>query len=211
MATQEADSRGIALRLLDSLRLSVLLVAFTAVETVALVVWLGLVESTPGARAASLGLGVLFLGLLVEHYLTDLAVNGASSPFPAGRALVFSATETALWAGWLAVAERVGGVTGIAVAGVALAVLLVPQHTIEDNVLRGGGLFDRLVDLDTLGFSVVESLGASAWLLFVFEPGLVAPLLPGGLAVDPAAVGAGLLGVSLLLEHVIATGFARRS
>jgi hypothetical protein len=47
--------------------------------------------------------------------------------------------------------------TGVAVAGV----VLVPQHTVEDNVLRGRGLFADLFAAGTIGFSIVEAAGAT--------------------------------------------------
>jgi hypothetical protein len=191
---------------------------FTGVETVALVVWLALVEgvAVEGVpvvpRAAAIGLAVLIVGLFVEHFLTDLAVNGLDLSFPVGSAAFFSVTEGVLWAVWLGVADRVGGLDGLLAAGVVLAVLLVPQHTIEDNVLRGEGLFSRLLDFGTVGFSVVEAAGATVWLLLVRRGGLLeAPLAEAGLGtVDPAVVGVGVLAVALFLEHLIGVAFSRR-
>jgi hypothetical protein len=214
MATHEADAASTVSRLFGSLWRIVLVLTFTGVETVALVGWLGLVEGVPTAsRAAALGLAVLICGLLLEHYLTDLAVNGRSGTFPFWKALGFSVSEALLWAVWLRIAERLGGVTGIAVAGIVLTVLLVPQHTIEDNVLRGRGLFERVINPDTFGFSLVEAVGGSVWLLFVFQGDLVRPLLANTAAggVDPALIGVGLLAATLLVEHGIAVSLARRS
>jgi hypothetical protein len=190
-----------------------LIAAFTGVETVALVVWLALVDDAAvTSETAALGLGILAVGLLVEHFLTDLAVNGIDLSFPLGRAIVFSASEALLWALWLGIADRVGGLRGLAVAAAVLALLLVPQHTVEDNVLRGRSFFDRLLNLDTIGFSIVESVGATVWLLFVRNPDLVEPQLTsvGLTGVDPAAIGVGILALALLVEHDIGVGFSRR-
>lgn len=218
MATGESLSQGMVASALGSVWRVFLIGLFTGVETVALVVWLALVEgvAVEGVpvvpRAAAIGLAVLIVGLFVEHFLTDLAVNGLDLSFPVGSAAFFSVTEGVLWAVWLGVADRVGGLDGLLAAGVVLAVLLVPQHTIEDNVLRGEGLFSRLLDFGTVGFSVVEAAGATVWLLLVRRGGLLeAPLAEAGLGtVDPAVVGVGVLAVALFLEHLIGVAFSRR-
>ena len=214
MATTESTSQTRSSGFLSGVVRFVLVVLFTGVETVALVAWLALVlDAAPVSQTAAVGLGALFVGLVVEHFLTDQAVNGVDFSFPLGAALVFSATETALWALWLVVAERVGGLEGLLVAGVVLTVLLVPQHTIEDNALRGKGLISKLVDLRTLGFSIVEGVGATVWLLFVTQTAVVEPLLTdlGVSAVGPETVGVAILALALLVEHVIGVGFSRRS
>jgi hypothetical protein len=192
---------------------------FTVVEVVGLVVWLGLARGTVAfepaeqlgvaAPTAAVGLGVLFVALYVEHLLTDAAVNGIDLNVPLIAPLVFSATETALWGAWLALAEIVGGLFGVGVAGVVLAVLLVPQHTIEDNALRGDGILSELIDVGTLGFSVVEAVAATAWLALVFRESLLADL---GVAtsIDPALVGLGALAVLLFVEHNVGVQFSRR-
>lgn len=189
---------------------------FTVVETVGLVVWLALARGTvdvavPGvaAPAGTVGLGLLFVALFVEHLLTDATVNGLRSDVPVVAALVFSATETALWGVWLAAAEAVGGLVGVAVAGVVLAVLLVPQHTIEDRALRGEGLLSGLFDLGTLGFSVVEAVAASVWLALILRGDLLAAVGVSTTA-DPALVGAAALAALLFVEHNLGVAFARR-
>ncbi|WP_435062608.1 hypothetical protein [Halobaculum sp. EA56] len=213
MATREPGAGASRSRLSGAVRLSTLVVAFTGVETVALVVWLALVRDAPAASAgAAAGLGVLAVGLFVEHYLTNRAVNGAGASFPVGRVALFSGSEAGLWALWLVIAERVAGPGGFLAAGVVLAALLVPQHTVEDNVLRGAGLFSSLVDARTVGFSVIESAGATVWLVFVLRPDAVAPLLRdlGVVGVGPAAAGIAVLAASLLVEHVVGVSFSRR-
>lgn len=191
----------------------------TAVEVVGLVVWLSLVrdvvtvEITAFATSPSpahLGLAVLFVALLIEHVLTDATVAGFGVRSFSPATVFVTLTETALWAGWLVVAEAVGGVGGVLVAGVVLAVLLVPQHTVEDNALRGRGLFSRLLDVRTLSFSVVEAFAATVWLAVVFEPALIDA---AGLVVDlhPVLAGAGALFAFLFVEHNLALRFARRS
>ena len=192
---------------------TLLMVAFTLVETLALGLWLTLVESAAVISAASaVGLGVLAFGLVLEHVLTDATVNGVTaSALPDGQVVGLSVSEALLWVLWLGVAERLGGVDGILVAGALFAVLLVPQHTIEDNVLRDADPFQSVIDIGTLGFSVVEAVGATVWLLLVFEGaqfrGVLATVGLGG--VDPAAVGLGALAVFLLVEHDIGVALAR--
>lgn len=210
MATRE---HGLWIGLIGAVSRITLIGLFTGVETVALVAWLGFVgDAAVASRAAAIGLGVLFGGLVVEHLLTDLAVNGVDFSFPAGSVAAVSATETALWALWLLVADRVGGTEGVLVAGAALAVLLVFQHTVEDNALRGRNLLARLLDPGTATFSVVEAAGATAWLLLVTDGGRVGPLLAdlGLSGVDPAVLGVGVLAVALLVEHSMGVGFSRR-
>jgi len=192
---------------------TLLMVGFTLVETVTLGLWLTLVQSEPVISAASaVGLGVLTLGLVLEHVLTDATVNGLSvDVVPGGQVLGVSVVEALLWVVWLGVAERLGGVDGILIAGALLSVLLIPQHTVEDNVLRGTDPFESVVELGTAGFSVIEAVGATVWLLLVFEGqqfgGTLAALGLGG--VDPAAVGLVALAIVLLVEHDIGVALAR--
>lgn len=187
---------------------------FTLVETLALGLWLTLVVGSPPLSAGSvLGLAVLSVGLLLKNVLTEAAVNGLSLDIPARRLLGISVLETCLWAVWLAIADATAGVVGVLVAGVFFAVVLVPQHTIECNVLRGADPFESVFDLGTVGCSLVEAVGATLWLLFVFEGALFQGLLRAvGLAsVGPGAVGLGLLAVFLLIEHDVGLALARRA
>lgn len=191
----------------------VVVLLFTGIETAALAVWLAFVLDAPTlSQMAAIGLGVLVVGLVVEHVLTGLAVTDRLS-FPGLRVVFISVTETVLWAGWLLVAEQVGGLTGVAVAGAALFVLLVPQHTVEDNVLRGDGLFSDVLAVGTVGFSFIEAAGATVWLALVLHgdrfAATLAPITGG--VVEPATVGLGVLAVALFVEHVLGVRFSRRA
>jgi len=192
---------------------TLLMVSFTLVETLALGLWLTLVDGTTVISAASAtGFAVLLVGFVTEHVLTDGVVNGLSLDFPLGQIVGISVSEALLWVLWLGIAEELGGVRGVLIAGGALAVLLVPQHTVEDNVVRGDDPFERVVDLGTVGFSLVEAVGATTWLLLVFEGaqfrGVLTAVGLGGVA--PSAVGLGLLAVFLFIEHDIGVALARR-
>ena len=199
--------------------------SFTLVEIIALVVWLGLVRTEPlGPASAVIGASILFGGLLLEGLLTHVTVNGVKESPRTLIIAAFTATETLLWVGWLALAERIGGPVGIGVAGLALAVLLVPQHTVEDNVLRGERALTRLFDSGTISFSVLEAAGATAWLLlvagfvsatpFLTVVGLGVPAiaLPGGLTPSvPELLAIALLTASLFVEHLVGVRYALRT
>lgn len=193
--------------LLAGVRLGII-AAFTAVEAAALAGWLGFVRGAPTvSTAVAIGVGVLLVGLFVEHVLTDVVVNGVNIDLPYGSIVLFTVTETVLWVGWLAAAEAIGGVIGVGIAGVGLALLLVPQHTIEDNVLQGTSVRGRLIDLNTVGFSVVEAIGATAWFALVVRPDLVGSVAPG---FDAAVVGLAALVVALFVEHTLGVRHATR-
>jgi hypothetical protein len=187
---------------------AVLVCLFTGVEVVALCVWLELGASEPMSATAALGLSLLVAGLTLEHFLAELAANGLRASVPATGLLAVSAAEAVVWWTGLAVASAAGGPDGLLYAGVALAVLFVPQHAAEQRVLGHGvtgvGLAGR-----SLSASVLEAAGAVAWL------GL-APGGPGGLVAGveaagpaPGSVGVSLLGVALLLEHGATVGTIR--
>lgn len=132
---------------------------------------------------------------------------------PGPRVVFVSVTEAVLWAGWLLVAEQVGGLTGVGVAGIALFVLLVPQHTVEGNALRGEGLFSNVLAVGTVGFSLVEAAVATVWLALVFQGDRFAPVLApvtGGV-VEPAVVVLAALATALFVEHVVGVRFSRRA
>lgn len=191
-------------------RLGVIAV-FTLVETVGLGIWLALVADAPTlSTATALGLGLLFVALVVEHVLTGLAVNGPPVSLPGLPVLGFSASETVLWGVWLLVVEAVGGTGGLQAGAVLLAALLVPQHTVEDNVLRGRGALSDLLDLGTLGFSAVEAVGATLWLALQFGrlDGVLEIVGLGG--VDGGLVGLAVLAAFLFVEHRMGVRFSSR-
>lgn len=82
-----------------------------------------------------------------------------------------------------------------------------PQHTIEDNLSQGRDLPAGIIDLNTVGFSLIEAGGATLWLAVAFRPGLVAGTFTG---IDAALVGLAILAVALFVEHNIGVRFSRR-
>ena len=187
-------------------------VALTGVGVSALELWLALVGGVPPlSRPVAVGVVVLMAGMQVVHFLTDLAVNGVEVGFPLGPTLVVSVTEAVLWSGWLAVAGSLGGVRGLFVAGVAFAVALSIQQTVETNALRKQPLGFRLFDPATVGFSLVTAAGATVWLslnapVHGTEPFAVSVV---GFGVDADVVGVAALAAAFLTERVFVVRLGR--
>lgn len=199
-----------------------LVAAVALVETLVLGVWYVLVRSSPtSSLATGFAFAVLVGGLVVAFFLTDLAVNGSEASFPGLGAIAVVLFEVAAWALWLLVAGRVDGLVGIAAAGAAFALVLVSQHTVADNVLRGESLVATLVDFDVLGASLVQAGGATLWLLFTLREAFVAELLVDAdaafgaylpldiAAVDPGLVGLAALAAALFVEQILGVSFSR--
>lgn len=211
MATLDHTDRTAVSGLVTTARVLLILV-FTGVETAALVIWLAFVEGAPlASSAALLGLGILIVGLGIEHVLTDVSVNGFNLSAPVWTVIAFSLSEAVLWAIWLVIAENGTGGGRFVLAATVLAVLLVPQHTLEDNALRGASPFSSVLDLGTIGFSVIESVGGTIWLVLVLQPDLLVTQVPlaelGGL--KPEVLGLGILALSLFVEHNIGVVYSR--
>jgi hypothetical protein len=185
---------------------------FTLVEVGALTVWLTLsLDASLASGVAALGLGILTVGLAVEYVLTDLTVNGFDLAAPSWSVVAFSLTEALLWVLWFVVADSATRPGGFVLAATVLAVALVPQYTVEDNAFRGVPPFATLLDLGTIGFSVVKACGATIWLLCVMRPAYVTNwvALEEVLGADPAALGFGVLALALFVEHTIAVRYSR--
>ncbi len=176
------------------------IVVFTIVEVAALVIWLALVRSDAGIYQVSIssvvaGLAVLAVGITVEHVLAYNVINGRGllnfRGAPVGKKAVVSVIETAIWGLWLALTSL-----NAIIAAVVLAGLLIVEHTLSDNVFRDRGLFSRLIDARTIGFSIIEAAGAAIWLVLV--------------AANQAVVGIAILAVASLIEHMMAVALGRR-
>ncbi|WP_439027004.1 hypothetical protein [Haloarchaeobius sp. DT45] len=163
------------------------LFTFTVIEVLALGLWLALVLGEPlvverlPATVPDLVVlagAVLVVGLFLGKFVTDLTVNGLRLRIPVHRLALLSLTEALVWFGWLYTAQTLGGFRGIAAAGLVLGLVLVFQHTAESNVLRGEGVFSRLVAPGAVGVSLVLAVGATALLVLILEPGLVLAKIP---------------------------------
>ena len=180
----------------DQLRIAI----FTIVEGVTLVTWLALVRSDAGIYQVSIsslvaGLAVLAVGFTVEHIVAYNVIHGRGllelQGAPVGQKAVVSLIETAIWALWLVLADL-----NAVVAAVVLTGLLILEHTLSDNVFKGRGLFSRLLDARTIGFSLIEAAGAAIWLALV-EANL-------------AVVGIVILVVASFIEHLLAVALGRK-
>jgi len=180
----------------DQLRIAI----FTIVEGVALVTWLALVRSDAGifqVSASSLvaGLAVLAIGITIEHIIAYNVIHGRGllelQGAPVGQKAVVSLIETTIWALWIALTRL-----NTIVAAVVLTGLLILEHTLSDNVFKGKGLFSRLIDRRTIGFSLIEAVGAAIWLTLV-EANLV-------------IVGVLILIIASFIEHTMAVALGRK-
>lgn len=211
MATHEHGDRPAVAGLVTTARvLSVLL--FTTVELVVLALWSTmLLRTTPASGTVTFAVGLLVAGQGIEYVLRDVTINGIDLAAPPWSIVVLSVSEGLIWVAWLSVVEYATRPGGLVLAATVFVVLLIPQHTVEDNALRGEALFGRLLDVGTAGFTVVKATGATIWLALVIGPEYLAGFvaladLPG---TDPVGVGFAVLTVTLFVEHTISVRYSR--
>jgi hypothetical protein len=180
----------------DQLRIAV----FTIVEGITLVVWLALVRSNAGIYQVSIGslvagIVVLAVGFTVEHIIAYNVIHNRElldfHGVPVAQKSVVSLIETIIWAVWLVVAD-----INAIIAAVVLLGLLIVEHTLSDNVFKGRDIFSKLLDARTIGFSLVEAVGAAVWLVLV--------------QANMSVVGIVILLVASFIEHTLAVALARR-
>ena len=175
------------------------IVVITAVEVASLAIWLTFVQR----GLPIVGIVVLAVGLIVEHLLSYNVINRRGllqlAGLPVAKKALVSLIETGIWALWLTLA----GLTllpqpnlNVILAAVVLAVLLVVEHSLSDNVFKDKGLFSRLADGRTISFSIIEAVGATIWLALVQD--------------NLAVVGIAVLTVGALIEHTMAVALGRR-
>lgn len=191
------------------------IVLMAAVDVTALSVWYGLVaDAPPASLAAAVGVAALTAGLLVQGLLAHVTVKGWRREVPALTVAALALVETLLWVGWFAVVQQVGDLRSVAFVGLALAVTLVPRHTVADNVLRGREALSSLVGRVPVGLAAVEAAGATAWVLVVsgvvVVPEWVVPFPVAGFS-TPAVVGAAALAAALFVQHAFAVRYALRA
>lgn len=191
------------------------IVLMTVVDVTALSVWYGLVgDAPPASLAAVVGVAALTAGLLVQGLLAHVTVRGWRREVPALSVAALALAETVLWVGWFAVVRQVGDLRSVALVGLALAVALVPRHTVADNVLRGRNALSSLASRVPVGLAAVEAAGATAWLLLisgvVVVPEWFVPISVFGFS-TPALVGAAVLAGALAVQHAFAVRYALRA
>jgi len=177
------------------------IVVFTSVEVVTLVVWLALALSAADVLTSILAIVVLIVGFTVEHLITFNVIHNRSlldfSGLPVGQKAVVSLIETAIWVVWLVIA-RLDVFNGFdpVIAAAVLTGLLVIEHTLSDNVFTRKRLFERLAYSRTVGFSIVEGVGAAIWLVLI--------------DIDLALLGLAILAAASFIEHNMAVSLALR-
>jgi hypothetical protein len=180
----------------DQLRIAI----FTFVEGATLVIWLALVRSDAGIYQVTTGslvagLAALVVGFTIEHIIAYNVIHNRRlldlQGVPIAQKAVVSLIETVIWALWLVLADF-----NAIVAAVALTILLIVEHTLSDNVFKGRDIFSKLLDARTIGFSLIEAVGAAIWLAFV-EANLT-------------VVGIVILVIASFIEHTLAVALARK-
>lgn len=104
-----------------------------AVEALAVGTWFALVAVESRTLFTALaGLGVLLFGSLVRTGVFGSVTSEHTSRLsPSPMRLATAVALAGCWVLWLLTAETVGGVTGVAIAGIALAGLLSIQFALE--------------------------------------------------------------------------------
>ena len=180
----------------DQLRIAI----FTIVEGATLVIWLALVRSDAGIYQVSTGslvagLAVLAIGFTIEHIVAYNVIHNRRlleiAGAPVGKKAVVSLIETVIWALWLVLADL-----NAIVAALVLTGLLILEHTLSDNVFKGRDIFSKLLDVRTIGFTLIEAVGAAIWLALV--------------EVNMAVLGIVILVVASFIEHTLAVALARK-
>jgi len=137
------------------------ILAFSIVETV------GLAAGLPLHDLLLLGFLVWWLGFIVEHWFSHNTAHGKSlfntAGIPFGKIIAFSFTEAVWWEIWLYLANV--PVIGLPLAAVFLSLILIPQHSIEFNVVEGRPFFANLFNPKSVLISVIEGVGGTIWLV----------------------------------------------
>src|ERR1700752_226524 len=180
----------------DQLRIAV----FTIIEGVTLVVWLALVRSDAGIYQVSTGslvagIAVLAVGFTIQHIIAYNVIHNRGlldlQGVPIALKAAVSLIESVIWAVWLALAYL-----NMILATVVLTGLLIVEHTLSDNVFKGRDIFSKFLDVKTIGFSLIEAVGAGIWLALV--------------QADMVVVGIAILLVASFIEHTLAVALARK-
>jgi len=174
---------------------------FTAVEVVTLVVWLILADAAIDVLSSIIAALVLIVGFTLEHLITFNVIHNRPlfdfRGIPVGKKAIVSLVETGIWIVWLVLArlDVFGGFDAVIAAAVLVGLLII-EHTISDNVFTGKRVFERLLDRRTVGFSIIEGVGAGIWLFLV--------------DIDLGIIGIAVLAIASFIEHNLAVRLASR-
>ncbi len=105
------------------------------VEAISVGLWFTLVVDSRTTSTALAGLGILFCGALLRAGVFGATISELGDLLEPRR-LAAALLLTSGWVGWLLVAELIGGITGVLVATILLAGVLVGQFSLERHVFR---------------------------------------------------------------------------
>ena len=176
---------------------------FSAVEVVALVIWLVLALQVDNILSGILAVVVLIGGFTLEHLITYNVIHNRPlfnfSGIPVGQKFVVSIIETILWVIWLVIINSTTLDTNlnIVLATGFLFLTLLLEHTISDNVFTHRGLFSRLFDRRVVGFTIIEAVGAGIWVFYALQT-------------DYGFIGIIILAIASVAEHYFAVNLSQR-
>lgn len=156
------------------------ILVFTAIETAALALWLGLFLEEMALTA----LVILAFGLIGEHFISFANSKASTGSARLAQIIGVSLSEALIWAVWFFIA-----ISSPLIAFLALVGLMLIQHLVERNLFLGKSAFDFGDITRVINFTLIEALGATIWFILV-ELGM--PLY-----------GILVLAVALLVEHII--------
>jgi len=173
---------------------------FTAIEVITLVVWLVIALAATDVFSSILAAVVLIAGFTVEHIISYNVINRRRlldlHGVPIAQKAVVSVIETIIWILWLALAGTDAfDASDALIAAAVLAGLLIIEHTLSDNVFKNRRLFERIADKRTIVFSIIESSGATIWLVLV--------------QTDLGILGIVILAAASFIEHIMAVALGR--
>lgn len=173
---------------------------FTVIEVVTLVVWLVIALAATDVFSSILAAVVLIAGFTVEHIISYNVINRRRlldlHGVPIAQKAVVSVIETIIWILWLALAGTDAfDASDALIAAAVLAGLLIIEHTLSDNVFKNRRLFERIADKRTIVFSIIESSGATIWLVLV--------------QTDLGILGIVILAAASFIEHTMAVALGR--
>lgn len=186
----------------------------TVVKTVAIGVWLGFIIGSSDARGLVIGFGVLMGGLTVKHILTEISVNGLDLYHPLSplAVILLSGSEAIVWTFWFLIIQSMQTFSGLLIGGVYLVAFLIPQHSLEDAIIRSERPIPDFLDTWKIVFSTVEATAATGLVFLVLRIGRIENVLSYYLVTEfgLAKIGLALLASLLFIEHAMNVHYFRR-